>query len=447
MSKPKFYLSELATLISHEKVPGLPVFGVSIDSRAFQKGEIFFALGGANTDGHAFLQEVAAKGCVAAVVSRAYAGPDHGLVLIRVDDTLQALQELARKILSSRHQKIVAITGSLGKTTTKEFAAGLLKHKFRVSASPGNSNSQIGLPLAILNHTDGTEDVLVLEMGMTHAGQLKGLVQIAPPDMALITTTALVHACNFEGLADIGRAKAEIFTHPMTKLGILDRNIENFDELCRTGTCRKLSFGVGSKDADYSLEVDGERLTIKEPEGIFKLDKLPLPGRHNLHNFLGAVAVARKMGMRWEEINAAIPSLNLPERRLQMVEKNGAMFVNDSYNASAVSLKAALESLPPPKKGGKRIAVIGEMLELGKFSEACHREVGVFALKHVDRMLCFGKECEAINDEWKKAGRPVEHYMDRADVVKALRLILQPGDVVLLKGSRAKGLWKVLEEL
>src|SRR5262249_26317578 len=152
--------------------------------------------------------------------------------------------------------------------------------------------------------------------------------------------------------------------------------------LCGIGTCKKLSFAPDSNKSDYSLYEMGGSLTIKEPDGMFHLERPSLPGRHNLHNFLGAIAIARLMGMGHEEINSAIPSLNLPERRLQIVEKNGALFVNDSYNASEISLKAALESLPSPNNGGKRIAVIGEMLELGKYSERCHRQVGEFALKY-----------------------------------------------------------------
>jgi UDP-N-acetylmuramoyl-tripeptide--D-alanyl-D-alanine ligase len=447
MSKQKYFLNELSCFITNHILPPLPINGVSVDSRLVKKGDLFFALPGAQVDGHQFLSEAAAKGCEAAIVSKGYEGIDHGMVLIRVEDPLTALQEMARQVLALRRPKIIAVTGSVGKTTTKEFIAGLLKNNYRVSVSPGNSNSQIGLPLSILNHTTGNEEILILEMGMTHAGHVSRLIEIAPPDIALITMVALVHAGNFEGLSDIGRAKAEIFAHRKTSIGILHRQIENYDELCGVGACQKLSFAVECSNADYSLANEKQKgLLIQEPDESFRINQLKIPGIHNLHNFLGAVVVARCLKMRWDEINLAAMALALPEMRFEIVEKQGAVFVNDSYNASEISAKAALDSLPEPKPGGKRIAVIGEMLELGKFSDQCHAAVGKFALDRVDRMLCLGENCKAIQNVWNAAGRPVELFMDRADIVHALKKELQTGDVVLLKGSRAKALWKVLDE-
>lgn len=448
MSKQKYFLNELSCFITKQTLIPLPIHGISVDSRLVKNGDLFFALPGSQLDGHHFLHEVAAKGGVAAVVSKGYQGEDHGMILIKAEEPLLALQEIARQILALHHPKVIAVTGSVGKTTTKDFIAELLKHKYRVAASPGNSNSQIGLPLSILNHTNGNEEVLVLEMGMTHAGQIQRLIEIAPPDIALITTVALVHANNFNHLSEIGRAKAEIFAHPRTAVGILSRQIENYEELCRIGACKKLSFAVECSDADYSLINEMQKgLLVKDLTGSTRLDPLKIPGLHNLHNFLGAVAVARCLKMEWDEINHASKTLTLPERRLEMIEKYGATFINDSYNASEASLKAALESLPDPKPGGKKIAVIGEMLELGKFSDQCHEIVGKFALERVDRLLCLGENCKSIKDVWQAAGRPVELFMERADVVHALKNELQAGDVVLLKGSRAKALWKVLDEI
>ena len=219
-----------------------PVTGFAVDSRLVKQGNLFFALKGAHVDGHQFLSAAAVNGAVAAVVNESYNGPDFGLLLIKVPDPLIALQELAKSVLQQRKSKIVAVTGSLGKTTTKDFITTLLKSKYSVSCSPGNSNSQIGLPLTILNHTDGAEDVLVLEMGMTHSGQIKQLLQIAPPDIAVMTTVALVHAGNFNSLEDIARAKAEVLTHPKTTLGVIPHDVLLYDEIRNTGTCQKISF-------------------------------------------------------------------------------------------------------------------------------------------------------------------------------------------------------------
>jgi len=415
------------------------IAGVCVDSRLMQPGQLFFALPGAQVDGHQYLADVASKAC-AAVVSQNYRGEDFGLELIRLPDVLVGLQTIATRLIESYSCRIVAITGSIGKTTTKEFTAALLQQKYRVTHSPGNSNSQIGTPLAILNHTQGNEEVLILEMGMTHFNQIRKLVQIAPPDIALITTTTLVAGvCNFENLEEVGLSKAEIFTHPKTRLGFLDRQIINFEELCTIGHCSKRSFSLDSPAADYRLHVEKGKLKVSDPLGTAQLDKLLVHGAHNLHNFLAAAAIAREIGMEWEEINARIPHLQLPERRCQRVEKQGIVFINDSYNATLASVKAALTSMPEPHQGGKKIAVLGGMVELGKFSEKCHREVLEAALEKVDLLFCFGSEWQAI--------RPNNWFMTRKEVVEALRPHLNAGDVVLLKGSNSKQTWKVLEEI
>lgn len=424
----------------------LPIAGVSVDSRLITSNQVFFALKGARVDGHASLAEAASKGAAAAVVNQSYDGNDFGLPLLRVEDGLQALQNLAKSILSQRKSKIVAVTGSVGKTTTKDFITALLQKKYCVGSSPGNSNSKIGLPLAILNHTTGKEDFLVLEMGMTSAGEISDLIQIAPPHIAVITSVALVHACNFSSLEEIALAKGEILAHPKTTLGIIAREIEAYEAIKSIGTCRKLSFSTSSRQADYCLEGTAKQFKVRcFGEDNLSLPCLPVPGKHNRHNFLAAVAVARSLHISWDEIAQAIPLLTLPERRLQTVEKNGIIFINDSYNASPVAVKAALAALPRPKLGGKRIAVIGAMLELGKFSERCHRDIAEAALQKVEHLLCLGEECLPMQEIWKKADKEANLFKTLPELMEALKTIVRPGDVVLLKGSRSKELWKVLD--
>lgn len=446
--KPKYFLNQLTQLISDRTFPPMPIYGVGVDSRLIKRGELFFALPGKNVNGHNFLSQVAKTGCEAAVVDQCYAGPDYGLVLVKTNDPLKALQEIARKLLVARHPQIVAVTGSVGKTTTKEWIKRLLKPKYFVGGTQGNQNSQIGLPLTILNETQGNEEILVLEMGMTQKGHIQKLVDIAPPDVALITKVALVHACNFNGLHDIAEAKAEIFMHPKTRLGVLDRQIENFEDICRVGFCQKLSFGMECPNADFNLtRMERDKFFFHCREGIFFGSSTKFMGKHLLHNLLGAVVIARHFKMEWEEIIDTIPSLDPPERRFEIIEKFGLTFVNDSYNASAIAIKAALEFLPEPKPGGKKIAVLSEMLELGKFSAECHASVGEFALDKVDKMVCFGEQCREIVEVWKKAGRSAELFVERSALINTLKNLLQPGDVVLLKGARAHEFWKLLEKL
>lgn len=422
--------------------------GVSVDSRLHQQKNLFFALEGAQVDGHFFLKDIATKGAAGAVVKNSYKGPDFGLNLLFVEDPLDALQVLARKILSRSKSRVVAITGSVGKTTTKDFITTLLQEKFNVSASPGNSNSQVGLPLTILNHTTGEEDILVLEMGMTQPGQIKKLISIAPPECAVLTSVALVHACNFQSLEEIAQAKAEVLEHPHTKLGIIHQDIVNIETICTHGYCSKITFSKNNPAADYTLDESNlDRLTIQFQNQKFSLGSFPIYGQHNKVNFLSAVACARYFGMSWEEIATGMSKLTLPTLRGQRVDKKGICFINDSYNASPVSVKAALENLPQPYQGGRKIAVLADMLELGKFSEPMHREIGECALKFVDLLFCYGTESRFILDCWQKSKRPAQWFSSREELLEVLPLELKAGDVVLIKGSRGTQIWKLLDEL
>lgn len=444
---PQLTLKECAYLLNATTNIDRALNGFCVDTRLINAGDLFFALPGSKVDGHQYLEEASARGAAACVVSDAYQGPLYGLFCIRVPDVLFALQDLARQVQSQSKAQIIAITGSVGKTTTKEFTAALLKSKFNVAQTPGNSNSQIGLPLAILNHTTGQEEVLILEMGLTLKGQIARLVEIAPPDVAVLTTTGLVHAENFDSVDAIGRAKAEIFGHPKTRLGVIDRNISNYDELCKSGDCYKISFSITNSAADYFLEDSGGCMRISGQRfSPIVLGGLNVPAKHNRHNFLAAAIVGRSLGMTWADIESAMAFLALPERRMELVEKSGILFINDSYNASELSVKAALESMPQPKKGGKKVAIIGEMLELGKFSDACHKAVGEYALNHVDAVVCYGEHCHPIIDVWKAAGKPAFLSTDTKVLFKQVKSLIVDGDVVLLKGSRSKGMWKILEE-
>jgi UDP-N-acetylmuramoyl-tripeptide--D-alanyl-D-alanine ligase len=448
--KPTF-LREIALWgeCANELSAQITVEGVSVDSRLTKCGDLFFALPGAHVDGHLFLGDAARRGAKAAVVHASYKGDAHGLHLIYASDVLEALKKMARTFVKINGSQVVAVTGSLGKTTTKEFIACLLRSRFNVLASVGNQNSQIGLPLSILNHVGAPADIFVLEMGMTHAGNITDLISIAPPDVAVVTAVTLVHACNFDSLEAIVKAKSEIFGSSGTKLGIYHLNSDVGNRLRDAGDCRKQTFSLDSLDADWFLESFSDGLRLKISDEVIDLPKWNLLGQHNIQNFLAAVVVARHFGVSWEEIVEAQRLLTLPERRLQVIEKGGATFVNDSYNACELSVKAALSSLPSPEQGGRKIAVIGEMLELGKFSESCHHSVGVHALKSVDKVICLGSACEPIYDSWCQAGRSNDILWKdtRGDVVDALKLLMKRGDVILLKGSRAKELWKVLEEM
>jgi len=442
-------LTQISQILNCQQIyPSIAIQGYCVDSRFLKEGELFFALKGERVDGHLFLQEVQQKGALAAVVSKEYHGNSYGLYLFQVDDPLQALQEIARIALSRSTTRIVAITGSLGKTTTKEFINLLLSTQYRVVASPGNHNSQVGVPLAILNHSTGDEEIFVIEMGMTLPGHIARLVQIAPPEVAVVTTVALVHACHFETIEEIAWTKGEIFSHPSTQLGVIHHDIVNYSAICHASPSHKISFSTTSSEADYFLDFSQNQplLHAKIERLAIQLEQFPIPGKHNFHNLLAAIAVARHFHVSWEAINKGLSLMTLPERRLQFIHHRNILFLNDSYNAAEMSVKAALESLPQPKGKGRKIAVLGSMMELGAFSHDCHQRVGEFSLEHVEHMYCLGEECYPIYEVWKEARRPVQLFQKRADLVASLKDELRSSDVVLLKGSRSKELWKVLEE-
>lgn len=443
----KLHLQDAAGLMDASCEKDIEFTGVSVDSRLHRPENLFFALPGSKTDGLNYLKDVAQKGAAAAVVKNSYQGPDFGLPLIYVKDPLEALQNLSKKILQRSKSRVVAVTGSLGKTSTKDFMTTVLREKFNVSSSPGNSNSQVGLPLAILNHTTGYEDVLVLEMGMTHANQIVKLIEIAPPECAVITSVAYVHACNFNSLEEIAFSKAEILQHPKTQIAIMNRDIVNYTSLAEIGSSQKVSFSYDHPYADYTIHQNsyGE-FEIKYKGQIHRLGQFPITGTHQQTNFLSVVACARYFGMSWDEIASGMSKIKLPNLRGQTVEKEEILFINDSYNAAELSVKAALENLPKPKAGGRKIAALADMLELGEYSARSHRAVGEYALDHVDLMFCYGIECRQILDCWQKASRPVQWFEQREDMVRALKKQLRAGDVVLIKGSRGTQISKLLDD-
>jgi len=338
------------------------------------------------------------------------------------------------------------VTGSVGKTTTKEFIATLLEAKFRVGKTPGNANSQIGIPLSILN-AEGNEEIFVMEMGMSLPHEIEKLIDIAPPEVCIITKVALAHAASFpEGLEGIAAAKAEILTRSETRLGILNHQVAKFTA-SQKGNCLKMTFGLENEvgDSDFVLCREGSNFYAKEKGECTSAFILPFSASHLCENFIGAASVARSMGMQWSEIILQAQKLTVYMRRFETVLRKGIIFINDSYNANLTSMRAALSSLPAPRTGKKKIAVLGAMKELGTFTEQSHFEVAKIALSHIDYLLCLGEECVTMVDLFQKEGRPVEYFLEFDAIKKRVFELAEEGDVVLLKGSNSKKLWKILE--
>lgn len=432
----KSIASCLGISIHSTKRPTLAAF----DSRNVEVGSLFFALEGENHDGHDFLQEVAQKGAMAAVVSKKYLGSSFGLILLPVEDVRAALQHLASVIHCENPCYVLSVTGTVGKTTTKEFIAELLKKKYRVAKPIGSANSQVSLPLMLINQTDDV-DMLILEMGMSFPGEIARLIEIAPPDFGVLTKVSLVHSENFEDLEAIARAKMEMFESE--KMGSTLFNLETMDFCAvQQSKLKKTFYSLEDPHADYALKREEGHVIVIE-KGIKSPPlKVSFKASHLLENFLCAVAVARMHELTWGEIQRASKTLNPYLHRFQIVERCGIKFVDDSYNASVVSVKAALDNLPA---GKKTIALLGSMKELGKFSDQCHEEVARHALPLVDELLCIGDETEPMVKVFKEAGKRVEKVATRGEAKKKIDSLAKEGDVVLIKGSNSLQLWKILD--
>ncbi len=420
------------------------ISGYQIDSRKIGPGELFFALQGEKEDGHQFLGDARMRGALAAIVNWGYEGPDFGLILFKVEDVVKTLQGLASYLMEDCKSLLIGVTGSVGKTTVKEFIATLLEGKFKVGKTFLNYNTKLTYPITLLNRT-GEEEVLVLELGMSEPGDIGKLVQIAAPDIAVLTKVAYAHGAHFErGVVDIAKFKAEIFSHPKTKKCLFYHGLYEYPEALSAIHGEKFSFSLEDRTADYFLS--GEYDIDERGVRAYRFDP-PYKQAHLLHNFLAAVSVARQMKMGWDEINQQVPKLQLPKMRFEQYEKEGITFINDAYNANPESMKAALSALPEPKEGGKRIAVLGMMAEMGKEHDPLHQEVGRFAQKYIDHLLVLGGEASPLYEAFQEVQKPAEQYMDFKALSERLKSLMRPGDVVLVKASRCMQMEKLFNLL
>lgn len=434
-------IGQILGVISEQE---MQVTGYQIDSRRIEPGDLFFALKGERTDGHHHLEEAKARGALGAVVSKGYEGPDFGLILLAVEDVVSSLQTLARALIADCSSKIIAVTGSVGKTTTKDFIATLLEGKYKVGKTHLNYNTKLTVPITLLNRL-GDEEVLVVELGMTEPGDIGRLLQLVAPDIAVLTRVAHAHKGNFErGILDIAKYKAEIFSHPKTKTCIFDHALYEYGEAISQIHGERLSFSMSDRTADYFLSqeffVDERGIRAYQFDPLYKQS-------HLLHNFLAAVSVARQMKMEWDQIKNQVLKLKLPKMRFEQIEKEGVLFINDAYNANPDSMKAALSSIPEPKEGGKKVAVLGMMVDMGDDHDPVHREMGRFAQKYVDHLLVIGKEASPIYEAFQEAQKPAEQYYDFASLSERVKSLACPGDVVLVKASRCVEMEKLFNLL
>ena len=448
----KLMLQQLAQWCNGRVVPAgadCEINAIQQDSRDIRHGNLFVAIAGEHFDGHNFVKQAGETGAAAALVSRE---TGNGIPEIVVEDTLIAYGDIARKYLESLNIPVVAITGSVGKTTTKEMIFGVLAGKYLVSKTQGNHNNNLGLPITIMEMAGDTQ-MAVLELGMNHFGEMSYLTSIARPKVVVITNIGTMHIEHLGTREGILKAKLEIMQ------GIQDDGVAVFngDEPLlwnlREGTHRRIYFGIENTLCDV-LATDicqldgGMEFNVKAFEHTFRVF-VPQEGRHTVYNALAAIAVGLLQGVEPEIIVRQLGLFHNTGMRQRVFEENGCTIIDDCYNAGPESMEAALNVLKEHKCDGKRIAVLGDMLELGSRAMAEHYRVGRLAAAAADVILAYGKHSERIITGAVTGGMSTKnaiHYDDQSEMAQALLRAAKPGDVLLFKGSRGIKMERVMRE-
>ena len=446
-----FQIAQLAGASLSSGDGGAVINKVSSDSRTIKPGELFVALRGENFEGHDFVETSAKAGATAALVDVNWAGnvPDN-FAILRATDTLQAYQTLAANYRRSLSLRVLAITGSNGKTSTKDFAAAVLSRKFRVTKTEGNFNNHVGLPRTILEATS-EDEIAVWEIGMNHPGEIAALSTIAAPDAAIITNIGVAHI-EFMGSREAIATEKGALAEAVPSQGSVILNADDpFSKGIAARTRAKVVFAGTTGGTVQAIEIrqsaEGSEFTIVEGAHRCRA-QLPVAGSHMVQNALLAVAAGRAFGLSIEECAAGLAAAPLTKARLQIKEIGGVQFLDDSYNANPDSMKAALRTLVELETEGKRIAVLGEMRELGPESERGHREVGESAATlGVDQLITIGDVAELIAEGARTAGlAKVSSARSTGAAARLLGEIAGPGDLVLIKGSRAARTEQVIEQ-
>jgi UDP-N-acetylmuramoyl-tripeptide--D-alanyl-D-alanine ligase len=438
--------------------------GYSIDSRTIGAGDLFFAVGGERVDGHDYVEAALADGAVAAVVSMRWLRPVsvEEARLLRVPDgeecVLRAMQRLANCARRAWGGRVIGVTGSAGKTTTKECVAEVLATKFKVLKTEGNFNNHVGLPLTLLR-LEPEHEVAVLEMGMNHAGEIRALAKIAEPDWAVVSNVAAVHLEFFaDGIEGITRAKYELIEAlPVDGIAVLNGDDERVRTFGRGMGARAVLYGMGEgcsvraeAIADHGLRGIDFDLVVESGLPKWQVIRWPvtlrLPGRHNVMNALAAIAVGRLSGVELQEACGALERMRPTEKRGNVLAWRGAEIVNDTYNSNPRALDSMVEALrnTPARR---RIVVAGEMLELGPAGASLHGSCGA-AMSGLDVVLGVRGLARELVAAARAAGVEEAEFVESPELAgEWLRANLREGDVVLLKASRGVGLERALDVL
>lgn len=431
-------------LLSGDK--NIDLLSFSQDSRKVTTGGMYIPLKGERFDGHDFIESAFENGASAIITHKKVDYPDK--IVIEVNDTMQALKDMAVYLRTHRKVSVVGITGSVGKTSTRDMVYSVVKQKYKTLKTEGNYNNEIGLPLTILRYHD--EEVMILEMGMNHLGEMSRLSKIALPDIAAITNVGTAHIGELGSRENILKAKLEI-TDGMNDNSCLIINQDN-DMLQNVNIPRLKILRVGK---DKRSQIVARNIDLKETTSSFiveyngkeELIEVPVQGEHNIANALIAIAIGLELEIDINDIRKGIQTFRLTKNRMDIIEKNNHITVIDgTYNASVDSMKSSIDVLANYKR--RRVAVLADMLELGEYSEKLHREVGQYiADKKIDVLVCVGKDAYYIYDQAKKYLNHVFYYETNQQLIDDLKDIICENDVVLLKGSHSMNLKEVVDAI
>ena len=433
--------------------PGRMITGLSTDSRAVKPGELFVALKGDKFDGHQFIDQCSRQGAGGAIMARGWVASTlpENFALIEVDDTLQAYQRIAAAYRKSLSLQVVAVTGSNGKTSTKDLAAAVLGRRYQVMKTGGNLNNHIGVPRTLLN-ASRSDEVAVLELGMNHPGEIAPLAAMAHPDTAIVTNIGSAHIEFMKTRAAIALEKG-MLAEAVDASGhvILSAEDEYTASIAQRTRAQVVTVGFqrGELRAERLLEdSQGSRFQIVE-DGARTDVSLPIPGRHMVINALLAAAAGRVHGVSLDECARGLEEVQLTKGRLELRSVAGLRIIDDSYNANPDSMIAALKTLARMPTKGRRIAVLGRMGELGEHSENGHRQVGdAAAHEGIDHLVTVGPEAKLMAENAAASGLcDVTAVANVSEAANLLADVATPDDLILLKGSRSAAMEDVLTKL
>ena len=418
---------------------------ISTDTRAIKQNEMFLAIKGRRFDGHRFIKEAIRKRAAGVIISGQVCKIPEDMVSIEVKDTLSALQNIAGYHRGKFTLPVIAITGSNGKTTTKEMLSSILSRKFRTLRSKASFNNEVGVPLSLLEISTRHE-VCILEIGMSRKGEIAHLAGVARPDIGIITNTGSAHIGNFRSLGEIAEAKSELL-EIVSGTCILNADDKHYGILKRRCRGKVISFGL-KKKADFHAG----SLVLMSSGSSFRLNgklevKLRVQGNHNVYNALAAIAASSCFNIGMRDVCSALKNFRLPAWRGEIKKCRAIKIINDTYNANPDSMRAAIELFMERKE--RKILVIADMLELGKEAERYHEELGRFiARSNVDILFTTGDFAGIAAQSAKESGmKEVFSYRTKRGLVKKLLSVLKPCDIILVKGSRAMGMEAVVERI